>query len=77
MTSQPNYLIVQQRQSDLLGSAEQARLANGARSTRPASSLRRYLGGLFTARRLNAARSAAVAQHANPGLPQEYLSCDT
>jgi hypothetical protein len=77
MTSQLTYLIVQQRHTELVCRAEQARLANQLCPAGPASSRRWNIGRLLAPRRPRAARLAAAAQHASPGPPQECLRCDT
>jgi hypothetical protein len=76
MTSQLNYLIVQQRHIELVCRAEQARLANETRPAGSASSPRSNIGRLLAPRRLSAARVAAAARQANPGPPKECLRCD-
>jgi hypothetical protein len=77
MTSELNYLIIQHRHTELECRAEQARLANEARTAGPASAPRWDVGRLLAARRLRAARLTAAAPVASPGPPQEYLTCDT
>jgi MFS family permease len=76
MTSQLNYLIVQQRHIELACRGEQARLANEARRAESASSPRWSIGRLLATRRLKAARVAATARHAVPGPPSECVRCD-
>jgi len=71
MTSQLNYLIAEQRHSELARRAEQARLRNAARPAALASSRRWNIGQLFAPRRLRTPRLAAAAQQANPGPPSE------
>ena len=77
MTSQLNYLIVQQRHIELVCRAEQGRLANETRPARSASSPHSNIGRLLAPRRLSAARVAAAAQPARPGPPQECARWDT
>ena len=76
MNSQLNYLIAQQRITELACRAEQARLASQARAARSASP-RRYVGFLLAPRRLKATRVAAAAHPARPGAPQECVRCGT
>jgi hypothetical protein len=77
MTSQLSYLIAQQSHIELSCRAEQARLANEARTlASPASTRRRHIGRLLAPRRLRAARLAAAVAQASPGPPHECLSCD-
>ena len=76
MTSQLNYLIVQQRHIELACRAEHARLAGEVRRAELASSTRRNIGRLLAPRRLRAARLAAAAAQASPGPPPECLRCE-
>ena len=76
MTSHLNYLIAQQRYTELASYAEQARLANEARPVGSASLPRWNVGRLLATRRLKAASVAAAAQHVMPGPPPECLTCD-
>ncbi len=74
MTSQLNYLIVQQRHIELAHRAEQARLADDARAAVSASSPRWNLGRLLATRRLRAARLATAVHPARPAPPK---GCET
>jgi predicted GNAT family N-acyltransferase len=76
MTSHLNHLVAQQRNTELVSYAEQARLANEARRAASASSPRWNIGRLLSTRRLKAARVTAAAQHAMPGPSPECLRCD-
>ena len=77
MTSQLNYLIVQQRHAELASRADQPRLADRAQPAAPASSPRWNIRRLLAPRRLRAAGLAASAQPASLGLSQECVRCDT
>jgi hypothetical protein len=77
MTSQLNYLIAQQRQSELVRRAEQHRLAQDARAARSTASPRSHIRRLLAPRNPRAAGSAAAARQTNPGAPHERLRCDT
>jgi hypothetical protein len=60
MTSQLNYLIVQQRHSELSCRAGQIRLAQDARAARSTASPRSYIRRLLASRQLSAAGSPAA-----------------
>ena len=76
MTSQLNYLIVQQRHIELAYRTEQARLVGEARPAVSAPPPRWNLGWRLATRRLRAAHLSAAAHQAKPG-PKECLRCDT
>ena len=76
MNSQLNYLIAQQRITELACRAEQARLAVEARAV-SAPSPRGNLRRLLATRRLRAADLAAAAHPASPRSAQECMRCDT
>ena len=77
MTSQLNYLIIQQRHIQLVCRADYARLANELRLAGPASSSRWNIGRLLAPGRLRTADLAAAARPTRPGPPQECLRSDT
>ena len=77
MTSQLNYLIVQQRHIELACRSEQAFLAKETRPAGSPSSPRWDLGWLLAPRRLRAAGLAAAATQARSAPPQPCLRCDT
>jgi hypothetical protein len=62
MTSQLTYLIVQQRHAELVRRAEHARLANGLRSDRRASSPRWNIARLLRPRRLRPAHPGSSCE---------------
>ena len=77
MSSQLNYLIVQQRHVELVYRAEQSRLVGEARAAVSASSRRWNLGRLLAPRRLRAAGLAAAARPASFGPSHDCVRCDT
>jgi hypothetical protein len=77
MTSQLHYLIAQQSHIEVFCRAEQARLADEARTLASPSAQRRQIGRLLAPRRLRAARLAAAGAQASQRPPHKCLSCDT
>jgi hypothetical protein len=75
MNSHLNYLIVQQRHSELVRRAEQDRFAAEARAARSAPSRPRHIGRLVPTRRLNAARVATAAPQPKPR-PAVCVRCE-
>jgi hypothetical protein len=77
MTSQLDYLVVQQRHIELTCRAKHARVASEVRRAELTSSPCWNIGRLLAPRRLRAARLAAAAAQASPGPAQECLRCGT
>lgn len=75
MNSHLNYLIVEQRHSELVRRAEQDRIAAEARAARSAPSGPRHIGRLVATRRLKAARVATAAPQPKPR-PAVGVRCD-
>ena len=77
MTSQLNYLIVQQRHIEFAYRAEQARLADQARAARSTFSPRHYVRRLRATHWLQARHPAAAAGNTTAVSLRGDLRCDT